>query len=214
MCGRYGLYDISENTILKENLGYDFNPNFNAAPTQSMPVLIEQNGNQRVDIMAWGISRKLGPDIEKNIFNTRSDKAFGRFWNKTVLSNRCLVPANGFFEWRRSGGEKIPFWIHEKNSALIYFAGIYSEDIEGNLHYSIMTTTPNQEMAELHDRMPVILDGDKQELWLMEDKNDAEFLDELLRPLPDNSLDMFEVRKEVNVVRNNNNQLILPLNSA
>lgn len=215
MCGRYGLYDISEDRVLAESLGSTFKPNYNAAPTQSMPVLIKKDEKKAADVMEWGIKRKVGPDLEKSLFNTRADKAFGGFWGKTVKSHRCLVPGNGFYEWRRSGAQKVPFWIHEKNKGLIYFAGIYSPDAEGNYHYSIMTTGPNKEMASIHDRMPVILDGEKRKLWLDSPKDiDHEFLEELLRPLPDNSLDIFEVSKDVNVVRNNSGKLILPLNSA
>lgn len=213
MCGRYGLYDISDSEILKENVGYEFKPNYNAAPTQTMPVISLNDTQKAVSLMQWGITRKLGPDIEKSIFNTRSEKALDRFWGKTVKSHRCLVPANGFYEWRKTGGAKIPFWIHSKEQPLLYFAGIYDEDAEGNRHYSIMTTTPNKEMASIHDRMPVILADDGQEAWLHADSGETDLLADLLRPLPDHSLDMYEVSTDVNVVRNNNGQLIHPLNS-
>jgi putative SOS response-associated peptidase YedK len=213
MCGRYGLYDITDAEFLKENTGYDFKPNYNVAPTQTMPVVTEQGGKATVTVMQWGINRKLGPDIEKSIFNTRSEKALDRFWGRTVKTHRCLIPANGFYEWRKSAEGKIPFWIFAPSTNVIYFAGIFDEDSEENLHYSIMTTTPNAEMEKIHNRMPVILSREAQDAWLHTKETDAGLLSDLLRPLPDNSLEMFEVSKDVNIVHNNDGHLILPTNS-
>lgn len=212
MCGRYGLYDVTEADILKENSGYDFKPNYNVAPTQKMPVITEEDNKPKVKVMQWGISRKLGPDVEKSIFNTRSEKALERFWGRTVKAHRCLVPANGFYEWRKEGSEKIPFWIHSPTNKLIYFAGIYDIDAEGNEHYSIMTTIPNKEMSLIHNRMPVILDDEKKAAWL-EGSLPAEAIGDMLEPLPDGSLDMYEVSRDVNTVRNNNGELMKPINS-
>jgi len=208
------LYDIGDSELLEKYLGQDFKPNYNAAPTQSMPVISVNDGKVSVKKMVWGIDRKLGPDVEKNLFNTRSEKALGRFWGKTVRTHRCLVPANGFYEWKKSKDGKQPFWIYSPLHKLIYFAGIYDVDNEGNEHYSIMTASPNKEMSQLHDRMPVILDAADQDNWLQAGEDESELLSELLRPLPDGSLTMHEVSKDVNYVRNNKGELIVPLNPA
>lgn len=212
MCGRYGLYDIGDSELLEEYLGDSFTPNYNAAPTQSMPVITNSDGKQTVKIMHWGIERTLGQNVEKNLFNTRSEKALERFWGKTVRTHRCLIPANGFYEWQKSKDGKIPYWIHSPKESLLYFAGIYDVDSDGQEHYSIMTTTPNEEMSKLHDRMPVILDDNARDLWLQSEETDDELLSELLRPLPDTSLEMYAVSKDVNYVRNNTGKLIAPLN--
>lgn len=214
MCGRYGLYDIKESELLQENKGYTFKPNYNVAPTQTMPVIKADNNKSVVDVMQWGITRRIGPDTEKSIFNTRSEKALERFWGKTVKSHRCMIPANGFYEWQKSNDGKIPYWIHLFDHDLLYFAGIFDIDSEGKEHYSIMTTTPNEEMSRLHDRMPVILDEKAREAWLHAGESDTDMLEELLRPLPDDSLEIYEVSKNVNYVRNNSGELIAPLNSA
>lgn len=213
MCGRYGLYDISQSQILKDSTGYGFSPNYNAAPTQSMPVIAEKDDKPAVEVMLWGIERKLGPDIEKNVFNTRAEKALGRFWGRTVKTHRCLIPANGFYEWQKTSDGKVPYWIFSPKASLIYFAGIYDTDSEGKPHYSIMTTGANEEMKTIHDRMPVILGAEAQHAWLHAGENETGLLEELLRPLPDGTLDMFEVSKAVNMVRNNSGELIKPLNS-
>lgn len=214
MCGRYGLYDISESELLQQNKGYNFKPNYNIAPTQSMPVITEEDGSEFVKVMQWGIHRNIGPDIEKSIFNTRSEKAFERFWGKTVRTQRCIVPANGFYEWKNSSDGKRPYWIHSPSDKLIYFAGIYDTDNEGKETYSIMTTGPNAEMSALHNRMPVILNTQERTAWLQASEKDEGLLHDLLKPLPDNSLDIYEVTKEVNYVRNNFAELIKPLNRA
>lgn len=214
MCGRYGLYDIKESELLQENKGYSFKPNYNVAPTQSMPVVITSGNLPTVKVMQWGISRRIGPDTEKSIFNTRSEKALERFWGKTVKNTRCLIPANGFYEWQKSKDGKTPYWIQSYDHPLMYFAGIYDVDNKGIEHYSIMTTTPNAEMSKLHNRMPVILGSKAQDAWLHVEAQDIEILEELLKPLPDDSLEIYEVSKDVNYVRNNFGELIIPLNSA
>lgn len=182
MCGRYGLYETSDDVDLdafvKDNRGYIFAPNYNVAPTQIMPVITGTDGRRAVESMQWGINRKLGPDIEKDIFNTRAEKAFDSFWRTTVKSRRCLVPANGFYEWEKTHEGRQPYWISLPGTTLLYFAGIYDEDQAGNRHYSIMTTSANHEMERVHNRMPVILREDEREAWLFASSDEAEALSE------------------------------------
>lgn len=97
--------------------------------------------------------------------------------------------------------------------SILYFAGIFDTDTEGNMHYSIMTTGPNAEMNKLHDRMPAILKNGSKEVWLSAKSDGTELLADLLTPLPDNSLRMYQVSKQVNTVKNNNGDLIKPINS-
>lgn len=208
------MYNYDDDRLLLEELKDSFRPNYNAAPTQTMPVITEEKGSKHVSQMEWGISRKLGRDAERKLFNTRSEKAFDRFWGKTVKEHRCLVPANGFYEWRRTGAGKTPFWIHPKNAALLYFAGIFTETGDGQQQYSIMTTAPNKEMSALHDRMPAVLNKEAREAWLLTGESDTELLSELLRPAPDDSLEIIEVSRDVNYTRNNDGHLMAPVNSA
>lgn len=195
------MYDLSDEDYLKENSGYEFKPNYNVAPSQQMPVVIAVGSKRVITPMTWGIHRQVGKDTERNIINTRSDKAFGRFWGKTVRTHRCLVPANGFYEWKTADNEKIPYWIHLNNRSLFNFAGIYSENSSGDFTYSIMTTTPNSEMRDVHNRMPVILTKEHELLWLEADEDGK--IDDLLAPLPAKSLILDRVSKEVNSTKNN-----------
>lgn len=209
MCGRYGLYDVSESDILKENTGYHFKPNYNVTPSQTMPVIVATAKGKAIEEMKWGIHRVVGPQIEKDIINTRADKAFGRFWGKNVRNYRCLVPANGFYEWKSIGKEKMPYWIHPAGNPIFMFAGIYQKDNDGKMQYSIMTTEPNAQMKTIHNRMPVILNKSDEEKWLTvaEDESISNFL----RPYHEGGLEIYEVTKEVNSPKNNSARLLKPI---
>lgn len=221
MCGRYSLNDaddIPQRFNVKVNKDVSLKPNLNVAPTQVMPVItVAEDGERQVEMMKWGIPRILGKDLVKELINTRSDKAFGGFWRKTVCNRRCLIPANGFYEWKGSAGNKTPFFIHPKQEELFAFAGIWdtwrSEDGHEIKVYSIMTTEPNKEMRSIHNREPVMLHREDEASWIESSNNDQDSLERFLYPYEDNGLEIYEVSRDVNVVRNNNNRLFLPLNS-
>lgn len=218
MCGRYTL---TETDMLYERYGIDrppddgLAPNYNVAPTQYMPVVREQQGTPTIELMRWGIPRFIGPGKVKDIFNTRADKAFWS-WKKLTLTQRVLVPATGFYEWRAQAGGKQPFYIRPRGETVFSFAGIWNawkqEDGTMAHTYSIITTDPNEDMLEIHNRMPVILHRDDEAAWLSND-NDREVLEELLLPYDDGGLELFEVSKDVNTSRTNDEHLIYPLNS-
>lgn len=199
---------MSDEGAAKKHWGTLTKRNYNVTPSQTIPVIIQDSSVQIPIQMKWGIHRQIGKDLEKDIINTRGDKALSRFWSRTVRTHRCLVPANGFYEWKTVGNEKIPYWIHVKGRPLFVFAGIWSENEYGRT-FSIMTTTPNKEMSVIHQRMPVILTKEREDAWLFADKD--EMIEELLSPLSDNSLAMYRVSKDVNNPRNNYRDLIKPV---
>jgi putative SOS response-associated peptidase YedK len=216
MCGRYELTDVK---LASKFRGYEHNfvdlqPNFNVAPTQTMPVATVVNGHKQLELMHWGIPRMIGPDKVKEIINTRADKAFERFWGSTVLHKRCLVPANGFYEWKTTSEGKQPYFIHPTDQDTFAFAGIWSEwkTKEGEVlrTYSIMTTEPNKVMQDIHNRMPVILHEEDYDNWLTE-TDDRKIIEPLLRPYEDNRLEAYMVDKTVNSVRNNSKDLLIRL---
>jgi putative SOS response-associated peptidase YedK len=220
MCGRYTLDAVEE---LNERYGLErkettrLKPNFNVAPTQSMPVITRNNGKHDLELMRWGIPRFIGPGKVKDVFNTRADKAFWS-WKKLTMSQRILIPATGFYEWKKQAGGKQPFFIHPKAQRIFSFAGIWNiwKDDEGKQFktYSIMTTDPNEEMLDIHNRMPVILHPQDEDAWLSEENdNNQEVLSEFLLPYDDNGLEMYEVSKDVNIAKTNEQRLMLPLNS-
>lgn len=215
MCGRYTLYQTDEVGALYgyDELPGDIRPNYNAAPTQTMPVATAE----KLEPIRWGLIPVWAKDekISYKLFNTRSESVFEKpMWKGIVKRNRCLVPANGFYEWKKTEAGKIPFYIHLPGEKLFSFAGIWEtwkHDGKDWHTYSIMTTTPNEEMKPIHDRMPVIIDSEDYAMWLHADTEDE--INALLQPLPDGSLEMHEVSQDVNVVKNNSDVLIGPVNS-
>jgi putative SOS response-associated peptidase YedK len=127
------------------------------------------------------------------------------------------VPARGFYEWKvlSDSKTKLPFYIHPKDLDLFVFAGLWStwEDVEKRsiMSFSIMTTEPNKEMAEVHNRMPVILHPEDEASWLEPSRRDRGSLEPLLRPYEDDGLDMYKVCEDVNSPRNNDEHLIYAL---
>lgn len=216
MCGRYSLYNIDE---IGPHYGLDvpddIAPNWNAAPTQHMPVVRINENNKVLEIMHWGIPRLLGRDIVKNIFNTRADKAFGPFWKKQVTTQRCLVPFDSFYEWKLVNGKKVPFIIRPEDEHLYSFAGIWNEWMDENgitfNAYSIMTTEPNREMREIHNRMPIILTKEEEEGWL-DSRQDTDSLSEYLHPFHDHGLSIEEGSPLINNASSNDETLIRPIN--
>ena len=221
MCGRYSLSDaddIPQRFSASVNKKIELRPNYNAAPSQVMPVItVSDDGQRNLEMMKWGIPRFLGKDTIKELINTRADKAFGGFWKKTVCSRRCLIPANGFYEWKGSAGNKTPYFIHPKQEKLFAFAGIWdtwkSEDGHELKVYSIMTTKPNKEMRSIHNREPVMLHREDEASWIEPSNDDQSTLERLLYPYEDNGLEIYEVSRDVNAVRNNNSRLFLPLSA-
>lgn len=215
MCNRYIVSDpdrLAERFSVEE-WNQIVKPNYNVAPTHMMPVVTaSDDGKFHIEIMKWGIPRVIGKDMVRQLTNTKSEKAFERFWKRTVTSNRCLVPATAFYEWKGVAGAKIPYYIHPKNEGLFAFAGIWDEWTgEGGQKintYSIMTTEPNKEMRDIHNRMPVILHRENESAWLGSSASTIDDIEPLLRPYEDGGLEIIEASRDVNNVRNNYKELL------
>lgn len=215
MCGRYALYELTQfSERFHVNVPENVHPNYNAAPTQMMPVITDKG----LDVMRWGLIPPWARDekIGYKLINARAESVLDKpVWKKAVTQRRCLVPFNGFYEWQARPDGKHPFFIRPRRGGLSTFAGVWESWIHAGvvLHsYAILTTTPNAEMQAIHDRMPVILHPDDESLWLQADTPDD--ITALLAPYPDYQLEAFEVSRDVNVVRTNDQHLITPVNSA
>ena len=215
MCGRYVLYDTDTlDERYNVELAHDIAPNYNAAPRQLMPVITAEG----LEEMRWGLIPKWAKDekIGYKLFNARSESVFEKpMWRNIISTNRCLVPANGFYEWKQLTDGKHPYYIHLRNECVFSFAGIWETWTHAGhvwRTYSILTTTPNKELKYIHVRMPVILQRSDEQLWLETDE--PEIVTSLLQPYTDNSLDIYEVDKGVNTTVTNHQSLIIPLNPA
>jgi putative SOS response-associated peptidase YedK len=171
MCGRFSL-NIGPKFDDRFGLGdhLELAPKYEATPGQILPIILKNNVNQ-VGLMKWGIGQ--------NLFNARAETITEKFTFKhLVYSQRCLVPASGFFEWQKTPSKKIPFYFSLKDVPLFAFAGLFD-----NSTFTIITTAPNDLVAPIHDRMPVILPQSQESLWLDPQSDIAQVLP-LLQPYP------------------------------
>lgn len=221
MCGRYALY--KKNTEITEFLkatsrkyDSDFQPNYNVAPTQEMPVgFTDREGDRVLEVMHWGFMKwKPKPGSKPFLpINARDEEvASNKVWKDSFSGKRCIIPADGFYEWSGKKGNKTPHYVYPTTEKLFGFAGIYSdlapEGKQSSKSYAIITTSPNKIMEHIHDRMPVILHPEEFDDWLNPDKNDPKYLKDFLRPFPEDAMDEYKVSKAVGNVRNNNDALI------
>ncbi len=224
MCGRYVFYDHQELSERLTNVSLDtaffdqFRPTWNAAPSQALPVIIEDEGEVVVRGMTWGLIptwTKPGERPKVTPINARSETIAEKpMFRSLIRRRRCVVPANGFYEWKRSPGGKQPFYVEPAEGRLMLFAGVFDEAKgvggESIESFSIITTEANETMSTLHDRMPVILDDGDLDLWLDRDLTEFEPIEHLLRPAPDDAIGVRQVGKEVNNARHNGPELIEP----
>jgi putative SOS response-associated peptidase YedK len=136
-------------------------------------------------------------------------------YRKRLGSQRCLVPASGFFEWQKTGAGKVPHWIRLKSGALFAFAGLWDtwhDPDGGELHtYTIITCAPNALMEPIHNRMPVILRREDEESWLNPDTVESERLLPLLQPYAAGKMEAYPVSRAVNNPRNDGAKLVDPV---
>jgi putative SOS response-associated peptidase YedK len=222
MCGRftlqYSLDMLSE--IFGTPLLQDIKPRYNIAPTQQVPVIRTSPGHNKrhLDMLKWGLipSWAKDPSIGSKMINARSETVHEKPSFRTSLEHRrCIVPASGFYEWREEGGKKHPLYIRLKDNNLMLFAGLWdhwknpeNEVIES---FTILTTTTNELIKPLHDRMPVILDVKDIDLWLDNQVADPERLKPLFTPYPSDLMEMYPVSDLVNSPRNDTPECIEPI---
>lgn len=200
--------------LLAEELGVpvetlaNYAPHYNIAPTQDHFIVRMKSETRELLPAAWGLVNSWAKDGKRAAaqINARAETAArsGAF-RDAFARRRCVVPADGFFEWDRTGKLRQPYWIHRPDRRLFLIAGLYEswqpEPGRWQRTFTILTTAPNAEVARLHDRMPVILDDGQADLWMMPRADPAE-LQALLRPPPDGLLALTAVSMRANRVEN------------
>ncbi|MCB9851466.1 MAG: SOS response-associated peptidase [Phycisphaerales bacterium] len=218
MCGRYTLTCELDDLIAEFGIevATELSPRYNIAPTQYAPIIRSTSGTLRLDNLRWGLIPSWSKDasIGARLINARSETADSKpSFRSAFKSRRCIAPATGFYEWKKTGtGSKQPYWIHLANDRPMALAGLWetwtSDDGKPMETFTILTTTPNDKMATLHDRMPAMLSHDDVEAWLNTEATDATRLKAMLHPWQDSPLALTPVGTRVNNVRNDDSSLI------
>ena len=218
MCGRYTLAASAEELVEAfdvPSLMFELEPRYNIAPSQMAPVVAVDRQGRRAGLLTWGLVPGWVAEPGAGIVNARSESVADKpSFREAFERRRCLVPADGFYEWRKEGGARIPHWIHPRDGGLIAFAGIWERwsraGAESRHTFAILTTDASADVAALHDRMPVVVAPDDRALWL--DRSAAPVqLRHLLRPAPEGSLVSHPVSTRVNRPAEDDPGLIEPV---
>ena len=224
MCGRYRLSRRKE--VLAEHFGADFEdldwePRYNIAPTQPVPV-IRRDGKGptlHASLMRWGLipSWATDPSIGARTINARSETAASRpSFREPLQRSRCLIPADGFYEWLRRVKGKQPFCFEVGDGGIFAFAGLWDRwrgrpDGQAVESCTILTTTPNELVVDVHDRMPVILAPEHHGSWLDPSMQDVATAVALLRPFDSKLMRRYPVSTRVNLVANDDPECSAPV---
>lgn len=194
----------------------DAPPRFNIAP-QTPILTVPNDGLWQMTPMRWGLVPSWAKDasIGARMINARLETAADKPAFRTALRRRrCIIPADGFYEWKRSGNAKTPMFIHRTDDRPMGFAGLWESwtDPDGSplLTATVLTTSPNALMAPIHDRMPVILDEARWRDWLEPGDRSIEQLLPLLSPFPPELMRAYPVSTRVNSPRNDDPSLLDP----
>jgi putative SOS response-associated peptidase YedK len=224
MCGRYTLRvspaELAE--IFATLREIDWSPRYNIAPTQTVVAVrqSEQADGRELALLRWGLIPSWAKDMKigNNLINARADGVATKpSFRHAFKKKRCLIPADGFYEWQAVPGQKVkqPFHISVRDAPVFAFAGLWERwtDPEGKPveTSSIITTDANEAMAPVHNRMPVILNPADYGEWLDRDQQDAEKLQRLLKPFPADRMQLTPVSTLVNSPRNEKPECVRPL---
>lgn len=227
MCGRFTqqrpaseLADIFAAEPLADELG----PRYNVAPTDDAFVVVQREDRRAITAYRWGLVPHWSPDLKggSRMFNARAETITSSpAFREAFKRRRCLVPVDSFYEWKREGTLRQPYRVVRDDGRPLALAGLWAgwKDPEGDTvrrTFTIVTTTPNAALADLHDRMPVVIEDGAWDGWLATDAGPVEpsELLAMLRPADDLGLRIYPVNRYVNDVRQDGPELIEPLAAA
>lgn len=232
MCGRFVSSSTPDelaayfgvDTVAESVLAAAPTPNFNVAPTQDIFAIVEDGGDRFLDAFFWGLIPSWAKEakIGARMINARAETlAEKSAFKPSFARRRCIIPADGFYEWQKLSGtgksaKKQPMYMTPPDRAPLAFAGLWSvwrgpnKDLAPLRSATIITTTPNDTMRPVHDRMPVILPQSAWATWLNREIEDLASLGQLLVPAAEDTLVLTPVSTLVNSVRNNGPELLDP----
>jgi putative SOS response-associated peptidase YedK len=219
MCGRYTLKTPAN--VLVERFDLDdypssITPSYNIAPTQEVAAVVEEDQKRKLEMLRWGLipSWAKDPSIGNKMINARAETVSEKpSFRKAFKVRRCLILADGFYEWQRTDNSKQPYHIKLEDDSPFAFAGLWEtwgmngEEIRS---CAVITTEANQLMNEIHHRMPVILHPEDYELWLDPNFDEKEPLTSLLKPYPADAMEAYPVSRRVNKPSNNEPSVLEP----
>lgn len=226
MPDRYTLTDtgtLSGRFSLAHGVPSGVRPSYNISPTQAVPVVFSKDGDRHMKRMKWGFVPANAKDTNSvfryKTHQARSEDVFSKpTWQGAIRAQRCLVPASGFYAWRKAPDGKHAFYLHPTEQSLFGFAGIYSHwtDPEGTTHgiVAIITTPSDSGSDQIPSRLPVIVDPADESDWLDPTINDVSMLIKIMRPLTPEQLTVVRVGDAINSTKVNSPALITPLKHA
>lgn len=225
MCGRY------VNTAKKEEIKKEFQaklsktfadkPRYNIAPSQMINAVLNENSETVLTDLKWGLIPHWAKDAEigNKLINARAETLTEKpSFRDAFKSRRCIIPATGFYEWKKGRDGKQPYYFYLPEKEVFGFAGLYENWIDKTTGEelqtcTIITTEANDVLKPVHERMPVILKADDYEEWLDEDLKDTMKLGKLLVPYSAKEMESYPVSKAVNLPDNDSEELIKDINS-
>ena len=212
MCGRFELHSALEIIAQIFSLGritVPLRPRYNIAPGQDIPIVLSEGAERALVPSRWGLIPHWAKDEKDGykMINARAETVAEKpSFRQAFSRHRCLIVADGFYEWKKEGAKKKPVYVRLRSGRPFGFAGIYSDWTapDGNTvrTSAIITTDANGLLAPVHDRMPVIVPPDRYDLWLAADVQEKERLLALLKPFPDDEMELYEVTMKVNSPKN------------
>ncbi|MFD2615622.1 SOS response-associated peptidase [Paenibacillus gansuensis] len=220
MCGRFTLTK-EEDELLDRfeavGLSFPYVPRYNVAPRQYVTAVIRGDNGNRVGQLQWGLIPSWAKDekMASQLLNAKAETVLEKpSFRNSFLHKRCLIPADGFYEWRKTPRGKQPMRIQMKHRGIFSMAGLYetwsdpAQPGRSIATCTILTTAPNSLMEPIHDRMPVILRREDEDIWLSRDMTDKERLLQLCRPFPSEEMMAYPVSPLVGSVKNESPECI------
>jgi len=219
MCGRFTILvtmdELIRRYLIEQPMARYNTPRYNVAPTQDVWAVIHDGMKNRLGELRWGLVPSWASDdkIGSKMINARAETLLERASFKTLVGRkRAIIPADGFYEWRKDGSRKQPMRITMNDGALFSMAGLYdtwqAPDGRKISTCTVITTAPNSLMADIHDRMPVILNPEDEAFWLDRGNGDVTALLSLLRPYPADQMRAYPVSPIVGNVKNDTEECI------
>jgi putative SOS response-associated peptidase YedK len=219
MCGRYTLTSAPEaiRALFRYAEQPNFPPRYNIAPSQPIGIVRLVEGERHFALVRWGLlpSWVKDPKAFTLLINARGESAAEKpAFRAAMKRRRCLIPADGFYEWKATGERKVPYYVRAKSGRPLAFAGLWEtwmgpngEELESA---TIVTTRANRTLSAIHDRMPVIVAPEAFDLWLNTAAVDAKTAAALIAPAPEGLLEAYAISTAVNRVANDNPKLLEP----